>query len=193
MFRATLTLVRITRFLAGGLIGATVAVALGGCVGEPAVEVYGDLTDRCFATVTTADTSREGYVALVGMTMVNSSPRNVILREVRALELINAEITDVSIVLTPSPYTTFGYSPGGELSVEQRPLFNDRLPYAGVTIPGGASAELIVTLRALDFTDYAGIKGMRVKYDDGWFSATSAVNSVVGFVPPWTHCRASGH
>ncbi len=184
---------RITRVFAGGLVGATIAVALSGCVGTPAVQVYGDLAEQCFATATTANTSREGYVAYVGVTMVNSSPRDVILRDVRALELVNAEITDISIVLTPSPYTTFGYSPGGQLSVEQRPLFRERVPYEGVTVPGGGSAELIVQLRALDFTDYAGIKGMRVKYDDGWFSATSAVDSVVGFVPPWTHCRESGH
>jgi hypothetical protein len=174
-------------------MGAIVAIALNGCVGTPAVQVYGDLTEQCFATVTTANTTREGYVAYVGVTMVNTSPRDVIVRDVRALELINAEILDVSIVLTPSPYTTFGYSPGGRLSVEQRPLFNDRLPINGVTVPGGGSAELIVQLRARDFTEYAGIKGMLVKYDDGWFSATSAVNSVVGFVPPWTHCRESGH
>jgi len=170
-----------------------IVAALNGCVGTPAVQVYGDLTELCFSNATTADTAREGYVAYVGVTMVNSSPRDVILREVRALELVNAEITDVSIVLTPSPYTTFGYSPGGRLSVEQRPLFRERVPIDGVTVAGGASAELIVQLRARDFTDYAGINGMSVKYDDGWFSATSAVNSVVGFVPPWTHCGSSGH
>ncbi len=184
---------RILRIFAGGLVGATVAVALSGCVGAPAVQVYGDLTELCFATTTTTDTSTDGYVATVGVTVVNTSPRDVILREARPLELVNAAVTDVSIVLTPSAYTTFGFAPGGRLNVEQRPLWNSRAPLDGVTIPGGGSAELLVELRARDFSEYAGIKGMRVKYDDGWFSATSTAETTVGFVPPWSHCGASGH
>ncbi len=184
---------RIIRIFAGGLVGATVAVALSGCVGAPAVQVYGDLTELCFATSTTSDTSTEGYVATVGVTVVNTSPRDVILREARPLELINAVITDISAVATPSPFTSFGFAPGGRLSVEQRPLFNDRAPVDGFTIAGGGSAELIVQLRARDFADYAGIEGMRVKYDDGWFSASSVAATTVGFVPPWSHCGASGH
>jgi len=185
--------VRITSVFAGGLVGATVAVALSGCVGTPAVQVYGDLTDLCFATATTPRTTTEGYVGYIGVTVVNTSPREVILRDVRALELINAEIDDVSIVPTPTPYTTFGFAPGGDLSVAQRPLYNDRAPIDGFRIAGGGSAELIVHLRARDFSDYAGIEGLRVKYDDGWFSATSTAGTTVGFVPPWTQCRASGH
>ncbi len=184
---------RITRIFAGGLVGATVAVALSGCVGAPAVHVYGDLTELCFATVTTPDTSSEGYIAYVGVTVVNTSPRDVILREARPLELVNAVVSEISIVPTPSPFTSFGFAPGGRLSVEQRPLYNDRVPIDGVTIAGGGSAELVVELRARDFTDYAGIKGMRVKYDDGWFSATSVADTTVGFVPPWSHCGSSGH
>ena len=183
---------RILRVFAGGLVGAAVAVALSGCVGTPAVQVYGDLTDLCFATTTTADTSTEGYSAYVGVTVVNTSPREIILREAHPLELVNAIVTDISIVPTPSPFTSFGFAPGGVLSVEQRPLYNDRVPIDGVRISGGGSAELVVELRARDFTDYAGIEGMRVKYDDGWFSATSVANTTVGFVPPWSHCGRSG-
>ncbi|MBX9471521.1 hypothetical protein [Microcella sp.] len=184
---------RITRIFAGGLVGATIAVALTGCVGAPAVQVYGDLTELCFATATTPDTSSEGYIAYVGVTVVNTSPRDVILREARPIELINAVISEISIVPTPSPFTSFGFAPGGRLSVEQRPLYNDRVPIDGVTIDGGGSAELVIELRARDFTDYAGIEGMRVKYDDGWFSATSVADTTVGFVPPWSHCGATGH
>ena len=191
-FALPLTLVRILRVFAGGLVGAAVAVALSGCVGTPAVQVYGDLTDLCFATTTTADTSTEGYSAYVGVTVVNTSPREIILREAHPLELVNAIVTDISIVPTPSPFTSFGFAPGGVLSVEQRPLYNDRVPIDGVRISGGGSAELVVELRARDFTDYAGIEGMRVKYDDGWFSATSVANTTVGFVPPWSHCGRSG-
>jgi hypothetical protein len=157
------------------------------------VQVYGDLTDLCFSTVTTPDTSTEGYVGYVGITVVNTSPRDVILREARPLELVNAVVADISIVLTPSPYTSFGFAPGGDLSVEQRPLFNDRVSVDGFRIDGGGSAELIVQLRARDFREYAGIEGMRVKYDDGWFSATSSASTTVGFVPPWSHCGATGH
>ncbi len=192
-YALALTLVRILRIFAGALVGATVAVTLSGCVGVPAVQVYGDLTDLCFATITTPDTSTEGYVAHVGVTVVNTSPRDVILREARPVELINAVVTEIAIVPTPSPFTTFGFAPGGRLSVEQRPLFNDRVPIDGTKISGGGSAELIVTLRARDFSDYAGIEGMRVKYDDGWFSATSIAGTTVGFVPPWSYCGATGH
>lgn len=162
--------------------------ALSGCVGAPAVQVYGDLTELCFSTITTSDTSAEGYVAYVGVTVVNHSPRDVILREARPLELVNAEVTDISVVTTPSPFTNFGFAPGGRLNVEQRPLWNVRAPVDGARIAGGESAELVMELRARDFSDYAGIEGMRVKYDDGWFSATSTAHTVVGFVPPWSYC-----
>ena len=155
------------------------------------MQVYGDLTDLCFSTVTTATTSSEGYVALVGVTIVNTSPREVILREARPLELVNAVATEISVVTTRTPYTTFGVSPAGTLSVEQRPLYNSRTAVDGVHIAGGGSAELIVTLRARDFSAYAGIEGIRVKYDDGWFSATSMADTTVGFVPPWSHCGTS--
>ena len=183
---------RILRIFAGGLVGATVAVALTGCVGAPALQVYGDLTDLCFSTSTTPATSSVGYVGYVGVTIVNSSPRDVILREARPLELENAVVADISVVVTNSPFTSFGFAPGGELSVEQRPLWRNRVPVNGVTIDGGGSAELIVQLRARDFTQYAGVEGMRVKYDDGWFSATASAGTTVGFVPPWSHCGSSG-
>lgn len=169
------------------------ATALSGCSGEPAVQVFGDLTAPCFATATTANTSSDGYTATVGVTVVNTSPRDIIVREARPRELINAEVTEITVVPTSSPYTSFGFAPGGRLSVEQRPLWNDRVPVNGVTIEGGGSAELVLQLRARDFTEYAGIKGMLVKYDDGWFSATSMAETTVGFVPPWSHCGATGH
>ena len=184
---------RITRVFAGGLLGVAVAVALSGCVGTPAVQVYGELTEICFSTATTPDTAAEGYLAYVGVTVVNTSPRTVILREARPLELINAELVDISAVPTKFAFTSFGYAPGGRLNVPQRPLWNDRVPINGVTVEGGESVDVVMHLRAHDFTDYAGIRGMHVKYDDGWFSATSSAGTVVGFVPPWSRCGATGH
>lgn len=179
---------RIFRIFAGGLLGATVAVALSGCVGVPAVKVHGDLVDLCFATETVPDTATEGYLSYVGITIVNTAPHEVIIREARPLALVNAYVSDISIVVTDSVYRTFGVAPGGSLTPEQRPLWNARTEIDGVRIAGGGSAELIVQLHARDFTRYAGIEGMHVKYDDGWFSATSSADTVVGFVPPWSRC-----
>lgn len=192
-YALTLCLVRITRVFAGGLVGATIAAALSGCVGTPAVQVYGELSEICFSTITTADTTNEGYLAYVGVTVVNTSPRNVILREARPLELINAEVVEISAVPMGSAFTAFGYAPGGRLSVPQRPLWNDRAPVNGVTITGGESVSVVMQLRARDFSEYAGITGMHVKYDDGWFSATSSAGTTVGFVPPWSHCGTTAH
>ncbi len=184
---------RITRIFAGGLVGAAMVAALSGCVGVPAVQVYGELTEICFSTSTTADTATEGYGAYVGVTVVNTSPRAVILRQARPLELVNAELIDISAVPTGTAYTSFGYSPGGRLSVPQRPLWNDRVDVNGVKVEGGESVDVVLQLRARDFTEYAGIKGMHVKYDDGWFSATSSAGTTVGFVPPWSHCGTTAH
>lgn len=179
---------RITRVFAGGLVSATVAVALSGCVGAPAVKVYGDLVDLCFSTQTVPETSTEGYLSYIGITLVNTAPHEVILREARPLTLVNSYVSDISIVVTDSVYRTFGVAPGGKLTPEQRPLWNARTEIDGVRIAGGGSAELIVQLHARDFTGYSGIEGMHVKYDDGWFSATSSSDTVVGFVAPWSQC-----
>ncbi|UYN83636.1 MAG: hypothetical protein KIT89_13345 [Microcella sp.] len=181
---------RITRVFAGGLVAAAAAVALSGCTGAPAVNVHGDLVDLCFSTRTVPETSTEGYLAYVSVTLVNTAAHDVILREARPLTLVNSTVSDISIVVTDSVYRTFGVAPGGKLTPEQRPLWNARTEIDGVRIAGGGSAELIVQLHARDFTQYSGIEGMRVKYDDGWFSATSSSDTVVGFVPPWSHCGA---
>ncbi|UTT62969.1 hypothetical protein [Microcella humidisoli] len=178
---------RISRFLAGGLASAAIAVTLSGCVGAPPLTIYGGLADRCFET----STSDEGFFAVIGVTLANDSPRAVILREVRVLQLENATLASLTVVDETSRYSAFGVAPGGQLTPEQRPLWNDRVAIDGTVIEAGGSAELLVELRADDYTDYAGMRGLRIKYDDGWFSATSNADAVVGFVPPWAHCGSA--
>lgn len=175
--------------MAGGLASAAIAVALGGCVGAPPITIYGDLTDRCFET-SSAD---EGFFAVIGVTLANDSPRAMILREVRVLQLDNATLESVTVVDETSRFSAFGVAPGGDLTPQQRPLWNDREAIDGTVIEAGGSAELLVELHADDYTDYAGMRGLHIRYDDGWFSATSVADAVVGFVPPWSQCgsRAS--
>lgn len=181
---------RIPRFFAGGLIGATIAVAVSGCSSEPAVQVYGELVDRCFTNLTTPDSSTEGYRAIIGITLANDSSREVILREVTPLTVVNAVVHDIAVTSTHSPATMFGVAPGGRLIPEQRPLWNARTAVDGVRIPGGGAAEVLVTLVAQDFSRYSGIEGLRVKYDDGWFSELAVGAPVIGFVPPWSGCTS---
>lgn len=165
-------------------MSAALAVALSGCTGAPPLTVYGGLIDRCVETRTTG----EGSLALLGTTIVNESPRSVILREVRAVELINATIGSVSVVPLPSADTGFGVAPGASLTPEQRVLWRERLPLNGTVVGPFDAVSIVLQLEAIDYRDYAGIDGLRVKYDDGWFSATSVGDGAVGFVPPWAHC-----
>jgi len=184
-----MTDVRISRFLAGGLASSTVVAVLSGCVGTPPLAIFGGLSERCFETTTTDD----GFFALIGVTVSNESARRVILREVDVVDVVNATVGDVAVVPMPSVYTIFGDAPGGRLSPDQRALYGDRQPVNGAVIEAGGTVEVVVELRADDYTEYAGLRGLRLKYDDGWFSATSTADAVVGFVPPWAHCgsRAS--
>lgn len=175
---------RISRFFVGGLVSAVVAVALSGCSSVPPLTVYGQLTDRCFETRTTDD----GFFAVIGITVANDSARSVILREARILEVENATVREVSVSPSPTRFSGFGAAPGGELSPAQRPLYNDRGPVNGAVIEAGGTVELLVELHADDYTKYAGMSGLRLKYDDGWFSASSVADSAVGFVPPWANC-----
>lgn len=175
---------RITRIFAGGIVGAALAVALSGCTGTPPLTVYGGLVDRCVETRTTAD----GYTALLGTTVVNDSPRTVILREVRPLELVNANIDDIQVIPLHSPESGFGVAPSGMLSPEQIALWRDRIPLYGATIGPYGAASIVVQLRADDYREYAGLRGLRVKYDDGWFSTISVGEGAVGFVAPWASC-----
>lgn len=170
--------------MAGGLASAAIAVTLSGCVGTPALTVFGGLSERCFETRTTD----EGFFALVGVTVANASPRAVILREVDVIDVVNATVGEVTIVPMPSVYTIFGDAPGGHFTPDQRALYGDREPVDGAVIEAGQTVEVVVELRADDYTEYSGLRGVRLKYDDGWFSATSAADAVVGFVPPWAHC-----
>lgn len=176
--------VRISRFFAGGLVSAAVVVTLSGCVGAPPLTIFAGLAERCFASTVTD----EGSVALVGLTVANESPRSVILREVDIMHLENATVDEISVVPMPSVYTIFGVAPGGELSPEQRALYLDRRPVDGAVIEPGTSVEIVVELRADDYTEYAGLRGLSLRYDDGWFSASSRAEAVVGFVPGWAHC-----
>lgn len=176
---------RITRFFAGGFVGATLAVALSGCVGgAPPLTVYGGLVDRCVELHTTS----EGSMALLGTTVVNESSRTVILRDVQAIDLINASIEAVSVVPLPSADSGFGAAPGGDLTPEQRVLWRERLPLYGTTIGPYQAVSVVIQLRSTDYRDYAGLDGLRVRYDDGWFSATSETEGSIGFVAPWAHC-----
>lgn len=177
---------RITRFFAGGIVSAALSVALSGCVGTPPLTVYGGLVDRCVENRTTDD----GAITLLGTTVVNESPRSVILRAVRPLDLVNATIDEVSVVPLLSPESGFGLAPGGQLTPEQRVLWRQRLPLYGTTVGPYQAVSVVVQLRAADYRDYAGIDGMRVTYDDGWFSATSVMEGEVGFVAPWASCGA---
>ena len=172
--------------MAGGLASAAVAVTLSGCASEPALSIFGGLSDRCFETSTTD----EGFFALVGITVANESPRSVILREARVLELTNATVREIAVVPMPSVYTIFGVAPGGDLTPDQRTLFNARQPVEGTSIEAGGTIEIVVELHANDYTDYAGLRGLSLRYDDGWFSATSTADAVLGFVPPWSSCGA---
>lgn len=176
---------RITRFFAGGIVSAALGVALSGCAGgAPPLTVYGGLVDRCVETRTTDD----GFMALLGTTVVNDSGRSVILRDVRAIELINATIETVSVVPLHSPEADFGVAPGADLTPEQRVMWRERQPLDGAVIGPYGAVSIVVHLRADDYRDYAGFDGLRVKYDDGWFSATSTGHGEVGFVAPWAHC-----
>jgi len=165
-------------------VGAAVVVALNGCVSAPALTIYGELSDRCFSTSTTAD----GFFAYIGVTVANATSRDVILREASALQLINATVTDISVAPSRVAQASFGAAPGGDLTPEQRLLWNDRVDINGAVIAAGGTAELLVELRARDYAEYAGLRGLRLKYDDGWFSATSSSSTAVGFVPPWANC-----
>lgn len=176
---------RITRFFAGGIVGAALAVALSGCAGgTPPLTVYGGLVDRCVENRTTT----EGPMALLGTTVVNETPRTVILRDARPLDLVNASVDDISVVPLPSPESGFGVAPGGTMTPEQLVLWRDRGPLYGATIGPYGAVSIVVHLRADDFREYAGLGGLRLKYDDGWFSATSVGGGDTGFVPPWSHC-----
>ncbi|MEN9620710.1 MAG: hypothetical protein RL499_903 [Actinomycetota bacterium] len=179
-----MTPVRISRFFAGGLVSAAVVATLSGCVGAPPLTIYGGLSERCFPTRTVD----AGYFALIGITVTNDTGRSVILRDARVIELDNATITDMSVVPVPSAYSTFGVAPGGELSTEQVDLWRDRAPVGGTVIEPRSTVEIVVELHAEDYTDYAGLRGLRLRYDDGWFSATSSADATVGFVPPWSRC-----
>jgi len=176
--------VRITRFFAGGIVGAALAVALSGCTGAPPLTVYGGLVDRCVESRTTA----EGPIALLGTTVVNDTPRTVILREARLLDLVNASVDDIVVVPLPSAETGFGVAPGGVMTPEQLVLWRGRTPLYGATVGPYGAVSIVVQLRAVDYRDYAGLGGLRLKYDDGWFSATSVGGGDTGFVPPWSHC-----
>ena len=169
-------------------MSVAVAITLSGCVGAPALIIYGGLTERCFETRTTD----EGFSALVGVTITNESARRMILREASVTELVNATIGEVAVVPMPSAYSVFGDAPGGHLTPEQRPLWNSRSAVEGTVIEAGRTVEVVVELHADDYTKYAGLNGLRLKYDDGWFSATSVADATVGFVPPWSHCCSRG-
>ncbi len=169
-------------------MSAAVVVMLSGCVGAPPLTIFAGLAERCFES----HVAEEGSVALVGVTVANESPRSVILREVRVMQLENATVNDISVLPMPSVYTTFGVAPGGELSPDQLDLYRDRQPVDGAVIMPGGSVEVVVELRADDYTEYAGLRGLSLRYDDGWFSATSRADAVVGFVPAWAHCGSNG-
>jgi hypothetical protein len=185
--------VRIAKVSAGGLASAAVIVMLSGCSGvlapAPALTIYSQLTDRCFETQSDDDQ----FYAYVGVTIANPTNRDLILREVLPLELINASVTDISVAPVTTAILPFGVAPGGALSPEQRRTWNDRTEINGTRIAAGETAELLIEVHADDYTRYAGLRGLRVKYDDGWFSATSRSTSSVGFVPPWARCGARGH
>ncbi len=166
-------------------MGAAVAVALSGCTtSAPPLTVYGGLVDRCVETRTTG----EDYMALLGTTVVNESPRSVILRDVRAVELVNASIEAVSVVPLHSPESGFGVAPGADLTPEQRVMWRERQPLDGAVVGPYDAVSIVLQVHAEDYRDYAGIEGLTVKYDDGWFSATSSGDGAVGFVAPWAHC-----
>lgn len=169
-------------------MGAVAAIALSGCVGAPALDVQGDLVPVCFST----ETSDEGFMAIVAVTVHNASSREVILREAAPVHLENARVNDTTAVRLPTAYDRFGVAPGGRLTPPQRPLYNDREPVEGLHVHAGESVELLLELHAHDYRDYAGLEGVRVKYDDGWFSATTSADTELGFVPPWSSCSAHG-
>ncbi len=168
-------------------MGAALAVALSGCVSStPPLTVYGGLIDRCVEN----RTSDEGFMALVGTTVVNDSPRSVILRDVAPVRLINASIAEISVVPLAAPEVGFGFAPGAVLTPEQRTLWRERQPLDGTVIGPFQAVSIVVHLHAADYREYAGMDGLRVKYDDGWFSATSTSDGEVGFVAPWAQCGA---
>ena len=184
MFHGTITPVRISRFFARGLVSAAVVVTLSGCAGTPPLTIFGELTNRCFENRTTDD----GFFALIGITVTNGTDRSVILRDARVITLDNATVTAMDAVPAPSASSAFGVAPGGDMSPEQLSLWRDRQPIEGTVIGPRGTAEIVIELHARDYTDYAGLRGVHVRYDDGWFSATSIADAVVGFVPPWSHC-----
>lgn len=165
-------------------MGAAVVASLTGCVGAPALAVYGDLSERCFETRMTDD----GVSALVGVTVTNETPRTVIVREAHVLGLQNARVDDIAVVPMPNAFSVFGDAPGGYLTLEQHHLWATRSAVEGAVIEGGRTVEVVVDLHADDRTRYAGLRGLRLKYDDGWFSATTTGDATIGFVPPRSHC-----
>jgi len=166
-------------------VGATLAVALGGCAsGAPPLTVYGGLVDRCVET----QTSAEGFIALLGTTVVNDTGRTMILRDARPLDLVNATVDDISVVPLPSPESGFGVAPGGSMTPEQLVLWRGREPLYGATIGPYGAVSVVMQLSADDYREYAGMGGLTLKYDDGWFSTTSVGGGETGFVPPWAHC-----
>ncbi len=176
--------VRIPRFFAGGLVSVAVVALLSGCTNAPPLTIYGGLADRCFETRTADD----GFFAFVGFTVANDTGRSLILRDARVIELENATVIGMSVVPVPSPYSVFGVAPGGDFSPEQRELWSNRAPIEGTVIDPYATIEIVVELYAQDYTDYAGLRGLHLRYDDGWFSGTSSADAVAGFVPPWSRC-----
>lgn len=169
-------------------MGAVAAIALSGCVGAPALDVQGDLVPVCFST----ETSEAGFMAIVAVTLHNSSERELILREAAPVDLQNARVSETAAIPLPTSYDRFGVAPGGMLTPPQRPLYNDRVPVEGLRLAAGESVDLMLEMHARDYRDYAGFTGVRVKYDDGWFSATASADTELGFVPPWTNCSAHG-
>ena len=97
-------------------------------------------------------------------------------------------VDDIVVVPLPSAETGFGVAPGGVMTPEQLVLWRGRTPLYGATVGPYGAVSIVVQLRADDFREYAGLGGLRLKYDDGWFSATSVGGGDTGFVPPWSHC-----
>ena len=89
------------------------------------------------------------------------------------------------LIATTQGALEFEKSPGKRAMYQRSPMARE-----GTVIEPRSTVEIVVELHAQDYTDYAGLRGLRLRYDDGWFSATSVAEATVGFVPPWSRCGA---
>lgn len=168
--------------LVGGLAGVSCFTSVVSAR-TPSVVIYGDLAEICFE-------SPLGASSLVTITLENRSDHTVVLRDVEPVSTVNAAVDDIAALRPDSPWQTFGFGAVPTMTPTQRNQWQQREAVEGFALHAGETAELLLTLSPLRPGLYAGIDGLWIKYDDGWFSATTSNQGVAGVVPPSGRCSA---